>query len=474
VKLRPGSIGWLMRHELRLYRRGLNAFGGNGVIIFVLVLLHLIAIPVALGLRHLPAPPQRTVAVGLTFGGIFVLLLMVSRGLITAVQALYARGDMDLMLSSPIAPRSIITVRASFIAAAVTLEFGVLIWPFANVFVLFGMFEWLKAYVLLPALGMLATSLSLLLALMLFYLFGARRTRVIAQVMSAFFAVGLTLLSQLPNLMGRSASRGSASGLRTVATYAPPMDSALWTPALAVMNGFLPTLAIAAACGAILWVTTRQLGGSFIRASIASAGVSAGKRARSPGATLRFHGNARWILIRKELRLIARDPWLLTQILQQCVFLVPMGLVLWRGSSGRLPIVWGVIILIAGFTANALAWITLCAEDVPELVAAAPIAAGEVVRVKLEAALLPILPLVLLPMLFLWRSHGWFGFSVTVCAAGAAVSSAALNVRERTPGRRRDFRTRHKGRPGRGFIELAVVAAWTGICALMVSLNPWR
>ena len=89
-------------------------------------------------------------------------------------------------------------------------------------------------------------------------------------------------------------------------------------------------------------------------------------------------------------------------------------------------------------------------------------------------ALLPILPLVLLPLLFLWRSHAWFGFSVTVCAAGAAVSSAALNVRERTPGRRRDFRTRYKGRPGRGFIELAVVAAWTGICALMVWLSPWR
>jgi hypothetical protein len=123
-------------------------------------------------------------------------------------------------------------------------------------------------------------------------------------------------------------------------------------------------------------------------------------------------------------------------------------LVLWRGSGGQLPIVWGVIILIAGSTANALAWITLCAEDVPELVAAAPIAGGEIVRVKLAAALLPIVPLVLLPLLVLRRSHWWFGFSVTVCAAGSAATSAALNVRNRTPGRRRDFRTRYKARPG--------------------------
>jgi ABC-2 type transport system permease protein len=474
VKFQPGSIGWLMRHEWRLYRRGLNAFGGNGVIIFVLVALHLLAILAALGLRHLPALPQHTAAVALTFGGVFVLLLMISRGLVTAVQALYARGDMDLMLSSPIAPRSIITVRASIIAAAVTLEFGILIWPFADVFVLFGRFEWLKAYVLLPALGALATSISLLLALILFHLFGARRTRVIAQVMSAFIAVGFTLLSQLPNIMGRQASRGSAAGLRAVATHAPSVDSALWVPALAVMNGFLPTLAIAATCGAIFLLTTRRLADGFIRASVASAGVSANKRARSPGAALQFSSHARWVLIRKELRLIARDPWLLTQLLQQCVFLLPMGIVLWRGSGGHLPIIWGVIILIAGSAANSLAWITLSAEDSPELVAAAPIAAGEVVRVKLEAALLPILPLVLLPVLVLWRSHGWFGFSVSVCAAGAALCCAALNVRDRTPGNRRDFRTRYKGRPGRGFVELAVVGVWAGVCALMVWASPWR
>ena len=474
MKLQPGSIGWLMQHEFRLYRRGLKAFGGNGLIIFVLAMLHLLAIPVAFGLRHLPTLPPLTVAVILTVGGVFVLLLMISRGLVTAVQALYARGDMDLMLSSPIAPRTIITVRAAIIAAAVTLEFGVLIWPFANVFVLFGMFEWLKAYVLLPALGMLATSLSLVLALILFYLFGARRTRVIAQVMSALFAVAFTLLAQLPNIMGRSRGRTPASRLSAATEHAPSVDSALWAPAFAVTNGFLPTLAIAAACGAIFLLTTRQLADSFIRASIASAGVSVGKRGRSPHAALRFHGNTRWILIRKELRLIARDPWLLTQLLQQFVFMVPMGIVLWRGSGGQLPLAWGAIILIAGSTANALSWITLSAEEVPELVAAAPIAAGEVVRVKLEAALLPILPLVLLPLLALWRSHGWFGFSVSVCSAGAAVSSAALNVRDRVPGRRRDFRTRYKGRPGRGFLELAVVAAWSGVCALMVWLSPWR
>ena len=475
MRLRPGSIGWLMHHEFRLYwREQSKRVSGYASIIFLVVVLHLLAILVAFGIRHAPTLPHRGLAMGLTIGAGFMLLLMISRGLITSVQALYARGDMDLMLSSPLAPRSIITVRAAFIASSVTLEFALLLWPFANVFVLFGMFAWLKAYTLLPALGMLAASISLVLALMLFHLFGARRTRVIAQVMSALIAVGFMLLFQLPNIMASSAGRASAVGARGLATHMPPVDSAFWTLSLAVLEGVVPTLTLVAICVVIFALTTHLLAGGFIRASVVSAGVSVGKRARNPGTTLRFHGNTRWVVMRKELRLIARDPWLLTQLVQQSIFLLPLGVVLWRRGSGGLPIVWGAVILLAGFTASALAWITVAAEDVPELVAAAPIAAGDIVRIKLEAALLPVVPLAFLPLLVLWRSHWWFGFSIAVCAMGSALSCALLNVRDSPPGKRRDFRSRAKGNFGRGIVELVATVGWLGVCALMVWLSPWR
>ena len=49
---------------------------------------------------------------------------------------------------------------AAFIAATVSLEVGLLIWPFANMLALFGTPAWLKAYLLVPALGLLATSLA--------------------------------------------------------------------------------------------------------------------------------------------------------------------------------------------------------------------------------------------------------------------------------------------------------------------------
>lgn len=479
MNVHPGSIAWLMRHEFRLYWRGLiGNFSGNITTVFLVALLHLIAVPVALALKHFPPMPQEKIALILTMVGGFVLLLMISRGLILAVQALYARGDMDLMLSSPLAPRSIIGVRTGVIAASVTLEFAVLIWPFTNVFVLFGMLDWAKAYILLPALGCLATSISLGLALVLFHLVGARRTRVIAQVMSALIASGFMIVAQLPNFLAKSAGRAPAFGARAHAMQLASVDPMFLQPGIAVMNGFMPTLAFALACAAIFALTSRQLAGSFMRASVASASIGAGggagKRSRRPGAALHFHGGTRVVVILKEIRLIARDPWLLTQLLQQSIFVLPLGVVLWRESGNGLPLVWGAAILLAGFTASALAWITIAAEDVPDLLAAAPMAAGEMVMIKLQAALLPVLPIVVLPLLVLWRSHGWLGFSIATCSLGSAVSCAALHLRDRPTGNRRDFRRRGKGHMGRGFIELAVLIGWVGVCALMVAVSPWR
>jgi ABC-2 type transport system permease protein len=234
------------------------------------------------------------------------------------------------------------------------------------------------------------------------------------------------------------------------------------------LGGSVATLAIAVACAAIFGLTLRLLGGAFIRASTAAASISAGRRTHNPSDTLRFHGNTRLILILKELRLIARDPWLLTQLLQQSIFLLPLGAVLWRQRPLGLPIVWGADILLAGILASALAWLTVSAEDVPELVAAAPISVERILRVKLQAALLPLLPMIVLPVLVLGRSHLWFGFSVSMCALGSAISCALLNVHSRSPGKRNDFRIRHKGNPGQGFIELLVIGGWLVVCTVMV------
>jgi ABC-2 type transport system permease protein len=213
----------------------------------------------------------------------------------------------------------------------------------------------------------------------------------------------------------------------------------------------------------------RVLSGRFLRAAttIGSMGVARGRRVSV--RPLHFRGSLRAVLILKELRLIRRDPLLLMQLLQQSIYLVPMCLLLWRQSvtrSDATPWLWLGMILVSGTLATALGWITIAAEDAPELLTAAPLTRTTVVRAKIEAALLPLVPLWLLPLVALWRAHLWFAVSLALCAFGCSVSTALLQI-YRPPGKRDRFKMRARGAPGKGFLEMGVIICWIVFCAIL-------
>ena len=89
-----------------------------------------------------------------------------------------------------------------------------------------------------------------------------------------------------------------------------------------------------------------------------------------------------------------------------------------------------------------------------------------VVRAKIEAALLPLVPLWLLPLLIIGRNQPWFAVSLGLCAFGCSVSTALLQV-YRPPGKRDSFKTRARGSPAKAFLEMGVIIAWMLACALL-------
>ncbi len=483
MTLAPGSIPWLMRHELRLYMRsGVLKGSSFTFLIIVEILLHLAAVAVAFALRAAsayggqgvpPALPLLLVTGGLAFTFIFML----SRSLNGIVQVLYTRADLDLLLSSPLAPDSIIGVRVATVALTVTLEVALLVWPFANVFVLFGMFSWAKLYLLLPAIGMLATSLGVVLALTLFRLLGPRTTRIVGQILAALIGMAIFLLTQLPNLMRHGPQRGPGNygGFAVLLRADPAHLGAILLPARLVLAGYGPSLLFTLGCAMLLLLTVRVLSGRFMRAATAVGSMGSARGAPVSARPLRFRSSLRAVLILKELRLIRRDPLLLMQLLQQSIYLVPLCLVLWRqsrGGSAGVPWLWLGIILVSGTLATALAWITIAAEDAPELLTAAPLTRALVVRTKIEAALLPLVPLWLVPLPILGRSHLWFAVSLALCAFGCSVSTALLQV-YRPPAKRDSFRTRARGAPGKGFLEMGVILSWIILCALLTWIGVW-
>src|SRR5690606_3130830 len=127
MKGAPGSIAWLFLHELRLqwYSAGSDkpgksprrpGTGGLATAGLAWLALHLLAFFLVSRIGAIDAgDPRVLVAVNaLLFG---CTTIMLSSALRSSVLALFERGDLDLLLSSPLPSRSIFTVRLASVVA---------------------------------------------------------------------------------------------------------------------------------------------------------------------------------------------------------------------------------------------------------------------------------------------------------------------------------------------------------------------
>src|ERR1700743_1664590 len=110
-------------------------------------------------------------------------------------------------------------------------------------FALFGMTAWMKLYLLLPAAGMLGTSLATVLALTLFRLLGPRTTRLVGQVLAALIGMTVFVLSQLPNLLrnGPAHATGHAQGFGALLSANASHFGAILIPGRLILAGPGPT-----------------------------------------------------------------------------------------------------------------------------------------------------------------------------------------------------------------------------------------
>jgi ABC-2 type transport system permease protein len=465
---------WLLRHELRLQWRALR--NKKAILVTIglgIVFLHVIAGVLAYSSTFMPPIPAIAIDVGVTCGVAFLLLITISSGIVLAVQNIYARGDMDLLLSSPLAPRTLVVVRGLAIAATLCGGTCALILPFANMLALFVTAKWLLTYAALMCVALLGTGTSLILAHGLFRLLGPRRTRVFAQVLGALLAAVVPLLGQIPNAMSASSQHHATDGFLAMVKHGPAPESWIWLPAHAFTGDPIALLLVASVCCAVFAVATVGLAGALAGNSIAAAGVATARAPARRVAARRFRTATGSVLRRKELRLILRDPWLLTQIGQQMIFLAPAGLLLWQHGISGSPATWLLLIVVAGLLGSGLAWLAVSGEDAPDLLAAAPVRPFQVLRAKLEAVLLMVGAALIAPILGAWRADAWLGFTLLACCAGSAVTGALLEVTCPSPGKRSEFNRRTQGRPVVGFIQLALVGCWALTGFLMLWHSLW-
>jgi ABC-2 type transport system permease protein len=476
----PTSLTWLASHEFRLGWRdwtSLITAGGRtrartaaiALIIFV-VFMHLFAFWTVASYANVNLATDTAALVGITGSLVLSWSLLLSQAMESVTRAFYSRSDLDLILTSPASARKVFAVRMGRIAAAAIAIAVLLAAPFINVLALLGGSRWLAAYGVVATMGAVATAAALSLTIALFRIIGAKRTRLIAQIVAAVIGAAFVIGLQIAAIFSAgSLSRFAALQSDWMLAHAPDTGSAIWWPAHAVLGDY-------AALGAVMFFGIGALVAAialfsrrFGEHAVAAAGVSSatvrqlrwslGFRRRSQGRVLRH----------KEWALLWRDPWLISQTLMQILYLLPPALLLWitfhDGNDSFLVLI-PVVVMAAGQLAGGLAWLSISGEDAPDLVATAPITSRRILMAKVEAVI-GMIALIFAPIVVVLTLDA--AYAGIVCGLGVLSAAAAATIVQlcfRVQARRSQFRRRQTSSRLATFAEAFSSIAWAATTAL--------
>lgn len=486
--LPAGSLGWLLAHELRLTFRQFSGLKRKRTWVGLALLAGLLLMgsyPFVMMLRQAPLAASGSFNAIAAAAALFTFSLLVSQTLSMTVLVFFDRGDLDLLLSSPIAPRKVLMVRCLAIAAAPMLLYVALVSPYLIPAVLFADARLLAVYGVLVALMLLGAAAGMAAAIGLFLTLGPRRTKVVGQVLAAAVGAIVFLAIQAPNFAPQSGPALKAAFVGWVRSGAFSTPSPLSWFGRAALAEPLPLIGLLAFSGLFFYAAAALAGPFCARVAASAAGTATPRPARAVRRA-RFSARPQTALIRKEWLLIARDPALISQVLLRVLYFVPLALVLMRANftpGADMLVIGGCgsIVLFSSQIAGSLAWIAISAEDAADLIACAPIPAPAVRRAKLTAALSPVAVLAFVPLVLLLVFHPWAGLMAALFAFLACYAVVYVNLWYETPQKRSQFRRRGQGSIianlgeavlGFAFVPVTVLAALGTFWAAPFALLP--
>ena len=258
---RPDTLTWLAGHELRLGWRDWVSMMTAGrrsrartvtiALIVFAAFMHLLAWSMV-G-RYADAVPDKTAFVVVTGTILLSWALLLSQAMESVTRAFYTRSDLDLILTSPVSPRKVFSVRIGRIAVSVAMVAILLATPFIDVLVVKGGVRWLAAFGVVAAMGAVAAAFAVALTIALFRTIGPKRTRLVAQIVAAVIGASFVIGLQVAAILSfGSLSRMALLQSQWLITHAPDVGSAFWWPARAAMGDPAALAAVAAVAVALL------------------------------------------------------------------------------------------------------------------------------------------------------------------------------------------------------------------------------
>jgi ABC-2 type transport system permease protein len=430
----PGSLFWMLRHEVRVGSRMAFGKGGGRKALWFLIgligLVHLVMWPVAAGLtRFTLAPTPQLLA---TLGGWLMVawLFNLSTAMTSIIESMFVRGDLELLFSSPLSVRRVLLVRATAIALRSVAVFAPLVLPCAHMMALHGHPEFLSAYPMIIIIGLSSVAVGLVITSLLFETVGVRRARTITGVLAAIIS-GAAILSTQGGMIART-SMGQAIGawLAPVHALLPTApESVLWWPSRALFGESLPLLGLLAISMVAFLATVWLLAPRFATGVLLAGGSAApAGRAQKLQAQRQFRSGSFQALVIKEWRMIIRDPWVLGSILSQMIYMLPVGISLLQGAeNSATPLAFAapIVVLLTSHAADGFVSATVNSEQAPKFLSTAPVSTRHVFTAKMTAALVPTALLMIIPVA-LMANYSLVASLVTLLACLAAGASAIL------------------------------------------------
>ncbi|TPG53011.1 hypothetical protein EAH76_14335 [Sphingomonas glacialis] len=472
-QLPPGSFGWLALNEVRLAvraRKGAGRTSATQLIGYLLVAAWVvIGCAIGWGLRDTAIPIVPEVRIAVLAVSIVMLSFMTAQAMLGSQRSLYDVGDLALLFSAPIREANVLLAKMLGIAATIALTYAVLLLPIVVPVAALGHPRLFGLVALLVALALSATALGLALTLAVATLVGPRAARTFGQILAALLGGAVFLGSQL---LPRADHKGSAmlalferlqtDGVGTRGLSSLPGRAALGDPlAIAIVLGV--ALLLFAGAGLTLqrlFLSGYQDGGNRLSRSKPTGRASA--RLFHPGLTR--------TIFAKEWRLLARDPALAFQIVMRLIYMAPLVLAM-AGSRHAVPIPAAIAfasVLIASQLVGSFAWLTVSAEDAPDLLAVAPVAKAQIDRAKVLAALAMAAPFALvLPIGLATRTP--IGALITLVMTGLGGFGAGyVELKLGKPNPRSSFARRRQGGFVAGLASLAIALVFGGGAAIAV------
>ena len=428
--------------------------------------------------RYVGADVGHELATIVVVTGIMLLLwsLLLAQAMELITRVLYSRSDLDLILTSPVSSRKIFSVRIGRIALEVAFFAMLLAMPFIDVMVVLGGARWLVAYGVVAAMGAVAAAFAVALTVALFRTIGAKRTRLIAQIVAAVIGAAFVIGLQIAAIFSFGSFSLAPIQSAWLIGHVPHVGSPVWWPARAVLGDLKAVILVAAISIVLLGAAILVFAARFGDHVVAAAAVSFAVVRQSGWSSSFRRRSASRVLRQKEWTLLRRDPWLMSQTLMQILYLLPPALFLWHtfhNGTDTYVLLVPMLVMAAGHLGGGLAWLSISGEDAADLVATAPLSPQRIVWAKIEAVVGAV-ALIFAPLV---AALAFASVKLALVAgAGVMIATASATLIQlcfRTQARRSQFRHRHVSSSRIAtFGEAFSSIAWAATSAL-IATGTW-